>query len=236
MVREQFMEIIAEIGQYHNGDIKLAKELIYAAKENGASVAKFQIFNAKKLFTKKNNPWYQDNLQAELSIKDILTLNEICKKVEIEFMASVFDTKLLKVTEKIKMKRYKVASRSVFDKRLVNKILSFKKPTIISLGFWNKKYFPFDKTRYPISYLYCVSKYPTLQKDLILSKKLFKIVDGFSDHTVGLKCSIKAINLGAKIIEKHFTMDKKLRGPDHKLSITPKELKILSEYSNSFKN
>lgn len=229
------MEIIAEIGQNHNGDIKLAKELIYAAKENGADVAKFQIFNAKKLFSKKNNPWYRDNLKAELSIKNIIELNEICKKIKIEFMASVFDTKLLSITEEIKMKRYKVASRSVFDKKLVSKILSFKKPTIISLGFWNKKTFPFDKLNHSIFYLYCVSKYPTKIKDLSLSKKLFKKVDGFSDHTVGIKSAIKAINFGAKIVEKHFTLDKKMRGPDHQLSITPKELKILSEYSNSSK-
>ena len=151
------MEIIAEIGQNHNGDIKLAKELIYAAKENGADVAKFQIFNAKKLFSKQNNPWYQDNIKAELKIKDIMELNDTCKKVNIEFMASVFDSKFLKLTEKIKMKRYKIASRSIHDKNLVKKILSLKKPTIISLGFWNKKKLPFNRNKNQISYLYCVS-------------------------------------------------------------------------------
>ena len=230
------MEIIAEIGQNHNGDIKLAKELIYAAKENGADVAKFQIFNAKKLFSKQNNPWYQDNIKAELKIKDIMELNDTCKKVNIEFMASVFDSKFLKLTEKIKMKRYKIASRSIHDKNLVKKILSLKKPTIISLGFWNKKKLPFNRNKNQISYLYCVSKYPTRAQDLSFSKKLFRELDGFSDHTIGIKSTMKAMKLGAKIIEKHFTLDKKLRGPDHKLSITPKELKILTKYKSFLKN
>lgn len=230
------MEIIAEIGQNHNGDIKLAKELIYAAKENGADVAKFQIFNAKRLFSKQNNPWYQDNIKAELKIKDIVELNNICKKVNIEFMASVFDSKFLKLTEEIEMKRYKIASRSIHDKKLVKKILSLQKPTIISLGFWNKKKLPFNRNENQISYLYCVSKYPTRAKDLSLSKKLFRDLDGFSDHTIGIKSTIKAMRLGAKIIEKHFTLDKRLKGPDHKLSITPNELKILTNYKVFLKN
>lgn len=224
------MQIIAEIGQNHNGDMSLAKELIYSAKENGADVAKFQIYNAKKIFSKKNNPWYQNNIRSELSEEQIINLNEYCKKTGIEFMASVFDTKLIKITEKINMRRYKIASRSIYDKKLLSKIFKLNKPVIISLGHWKKQHMPFDDTKNQIEYLYCVSKYPTKIKDLKLSKKLFKKVSGFSDHTIGISSAVKAIKYGAKIIEKHFTIDKKLNGPDHMLSMTPLELKELSKY------
>ena len=135
------MEIIAEIGQNHNGSMTLAKELIIAAKENGADVAKFQIFNAKKLFKEKGNKWYKNNLEAELNIDQIFELNEFCKKNKIEFMASVFQKEYIKVTEKIKMKRYKIASRSIHDNSLLKKIIETKKPLIVSLGMWKKNFF-----------------------------------------------------------------------------------------------
>ena len=77
------MQIIAEIGQNHYGDINLAKELISSAKQNGADVVKFQIYNAKKLFSKKNNPWYKNNVRSELSEEQIIDLNEYCKKTQI---------------------------------------------------------------------------------------------------------------------------------------------------------
>ena len=224
------MQIIAEIGQNHNGDINLAKELISSAKENGADVVKFQIYNAKKLFSKKNNPWYKNNVRSELSEEQIIDLNEYCKKTQIEFMASVFDIDLIKITEKIDMRRYKIASRSINDKLLLSKIFKLNKPLIISLGYWKKPYLPFQNKKNQIDYLYCVSKYPAKTKDIKLSKKLFKKVSGFSDHTIGIKSAIKAIKCGAKIIEKHFTMNKKFEGPDHILSMTPNELKELSKY------
>ncbi len=223
------MEIIAEIGQNHNGSTTLAKELIHAAKENGADVAKFQIFNAKKLFSRKGNRWYKNNLAAELSEKQIYELNDECKKVKIEFMASIFQTEFLKITESIKMKRYKIASRSVNDKKLINKIAKLNKPMILSLGMWNKDYFPFKEIK-KIKYLFCVSKYPAPKSAISFSKNFFKEYDGFSDHTIGIEKAKQSIQLGAKILEKHFTIDKKLDGPDHRLSILPKELKLLHEF------
>tara|TARA_B100000767_G_scaffold268136_1_gene287915 strand:+ start:9590 stop:10282 length:693 start_codon:yes stop_codon:yes gene_type:complete len=223
------MEIIAEIGQNHNGSITLAKELIYAAKENGADVAKFQIFNAKKLFQKKGNKWYKNNLQAELSEDQIYELSDECKKLKIEFMASIFQTEFIKITEEIKMKRYKIASRSVTDTKLINKIIKTNKPIILSLGMWDKDYFPFTKIK-KMKYLFCVSKYPAPKSSINFTKSFFNKYDGFSDHTIGIQKAKESIKLGAKILEKHFTIDKKLDGPDHKLSILPKELKILHEY------
>ncbi len=223
------MEIIAEIGQNHNGSTSLAKELVHAAKESGADVAKFQIFNARKLFSKKGNKWYENNLNAELSEKQIFELDEECKKVKIEFMASVFQSEFLKITESINMKRYKIASRSVNNKRLVYKIAKLNKPIILSLGMWNESYFPFKEIK-KIKYLFCVSKYPAPKSSINFDKKFFNKYDGFSDHTIGIEKAKVSIKLGAKILEKHFTIDKKLKGPDHKLSILPKELKLLHEY------
>ena len=223
------MEIIAEIGQNHNGSMTLAKELVIAAKENGADVAKFQIFNAKKLFNKKGNRWYKNNLQAELSIDQILELNEVCKKNKIEFMASVFQTEFIKITESINMKRYKVASRSINDTKLLKNIIATKKPIIASLGMWKKNFFPFENLQ-NVKYLFCVSQYPAPKSKIKFSKKFFEKYDGFSDHTLGLDKAKQSISLGAKILEKHFTLDKNLPGPDHILSILPHELKELHKY------
>ena len=104
------IKIIAEIGQNHNGDMNLAKELIISAKQNGADIAKFQLFDARKLFKKSNNPWYEYNCKSELSQDDLLVLNEVCEKEGIEFMASVFDVKRIKWLEEISVKTIKVCN------------------------------------------------------------------------------------------------------------------------------
>ena len=109
------MEIIAEIGQNHNGDMVLAKELINAAKENGADVAKFQIFDALETFGKKNNDWYEYNCKTQLSKDDVHYLAEVCEKENIEFMSSVFHSRYIEWLEEINVKRYKIASRSIYD-------------------------------------------------------------------------------------------------------------------------
>ena len=225
------IEIIAEIGQNFNGDIQLAKELIKLAKVNGADVAKFQIYDAKALFPKENNPWYDYNCKTELSKENVKVLMDECNKLDIEFMASVFDEERVEWLEEIGVKRYKTASRSISDKLLINKIIATKKPTIISLGMWNDKELPNIETESKLDFLFCVSKYPTELTDLN-----FKNIDfvnkysGFSDHTLGIVAPIVAMSRGAKIIEKHFTVDKNMYGPDHSGSMTPDELKELVKY------
>ena len=134
------------------------------------------------------------------------------------------------------MKRYKIASRSIHDKNLVKKILSLKKPTIISLGFWNKKKLPFNRNKNQISYLYCVSKYPTRAKDLSFSKKLFRELDGFSDHTIGLSASLHAVSRGAEFIEKHYSNNKSMNVDTqlaHVCSMDQNDLAELRKYSDS---
>jgi len=228
------MEIIAEIGQNHNGDMVLAKELINAAKENGADVAKFQIFDALETFGKKNNDWYEYNCKTQLSKDDVHYLAEVCEKENIEFMSSVFHSRYIEWLEEINVKRYKIASRSIFDHRLIKNLVALNKPLIVSLGLWNKNTFPEINTLSNVYFLYCVSKYPAQLSELKFNNVDFEKYGGFSDHTLGINAALIAISRGANILEKHFTLDKKLFGPDHEGSMEPDELSQISKFRNDF--
>ena len=223
------MEIIAEIGQNFNGDLESAFRMIIAAKENGADVAKFQLYNAKELFTKEGNPWYEYNCKTELSYNDVKKLKQVCDDNNIEFMASAFDSERVDWLEDINVSRYKLASRSINDNVLIDKILKTEKLFFISLGMWYNIQFPEIKSN-NVRYLYCISKYPTPFEDLKLSKVDFKSYHGFSDHTLGITASCAALSRGAKVVEKHFTLDTKMYGPDHICSMTPNELLRLSVF------
>ncbi len=226
-------EIIAEIGQNHNGDMVLAKDLIQAAKECGADVAKFQLFDAKTLFPSKEdgNEWFDYNCETELSRDDLNSLAEICDKEGIEFMASPFDVERVSWLEEVGAKRYKIASRSIRDDAMIKAIEKTKKPVVASLGMWNEAGLPHINA-HDVSFLYCVSKYPTSLEDLDFENVDFVKgpICGFSDHTIGITAPIFAMTKGAKILEKHFTIDKSLYGPDHQGSMTPEELKTIVSF------
>ena len=223
-------EIIAEIGQNHNGDMELAKQMIKAAKESGADAVKFQVYAVNKVFTKENNPWYEYNCKTELSKDNVIELAQECKKQEIEFIASAFDVERVGWLEEVKVKRHKIASRSIKDKELIEAMIKTNKPIIVALGMWNEVEFPEILTDVSVFYLYCVSKYPTLIEDLNFDKIDFNKYAGFSDHTIGIEAAKIAIERGANIIEKHFTLDKNMYGPDHQGSMTPDELKQLNSF------
>jgi sialic acid synthase SpsE len=230
------MEIIAEIGQNHNGDLNLAKEMIHAAKENGAGVAKFQLFDAKALFPKENNPWYKHNLNAELSREEAESLYEHCTETGIEFMASAFDEERVGWLEAMGVKRHKLASRSIADNNLITALEQTHKPLLVSLGHWQSENLPEIRSRGGIQFLHCISEYPTpLEKVNLSSIDFYGPIKGFSDHTIGISSSIAALARGASIVEKHFTMDKYMDGPDHSCSITPAELAELDEIRNDLK-
>ncbi len=224
------MEIIAEIGQNHNGEINLAIELIHAAKENGADTVKFQVYDAIALFPKKGNVWFEYNCKTQITRDQLHLLMEECQKVKIEFLASAFDTNRIKWLESAGINRYKIASRSIYDKKLIRCIAETGKPIIASLGMWNEKVFPLVETSSSIKFLYCVSNYPTQLNEVELDKVDFKRYSGFSDHTVGIVAAVVAFSRGAQIVEKHFTLDKSMYGPDHSCSMTPDELKLLHDY------
>lgn len=224
------MEIIAEIGQNHNGELNLAFELIRKAKENGANVVKFQLYDTKSIYKKENNEWYEYNCKTEITHQQLHLLFRECGKVGIEFMASVFDLERLGWLEEIGVKRYKIASRSIYDADLVQAILKTGKPIIASLGEWKGSNSPVIKASTPVKYLYCISKYPAALSDLNFNRIDFTKYCGFSDHTVGTTATLVALSRGAQIIEKHFTLDKSMLGPDHSCSMTPEDLKKISEF------
>lgn len=227
--------IIAEIGQNHNGDMGLASELIWAAKQCGADIAKFQLFDAKKLFSKRNNPWYDYNLRTELNYEQLLFIAEVCFNAKIEFMASAFDRNRVDWLNQIGVKRHKVASRSIRDLDLIEHMKLSGKPIIASLGMWQEQQFPEWLTECNSYFLYCISEYPTELEKLKFNSVDFRKYSGFSDHTVGTHASFIAMSRGAKIIEKHFTLAKTMYGPDHSCSMTPDELISMSDFARNLR-
>lgn len=218
------IEIIAEIGQNHNGDMALARELIHAAKESGADVAKFQLYEAVTLFPREGNEWFEYNCETELSRDHVIELAAECERIGIEFMASVFDTERIAWLEDVGVKRYKIASRSIRERALIEALCLTDKPLLASLGMWGEAEFPRIDTQGGVGFLYCVSKYPTQLEDLHLAAIDFTRYAGFSDHTIGIHAAQIALARGAAILEKHFTLDKQMYGPDHAGSMTPDEL------------
>jgi len=222
------MEIIAELHPQHGGDRDVIKKMIHQAKANGADVAKFQLYNAFKLFS--SHDW--DYL--EFDKRGVHQLVSWCEEEGIEFMASVFDEERLKWCEEFGVRRYKIASRTVKeDMVLCNAILNTGKEAIVSLGMWNEKEKPF-KANSKVKYLYCVSKYPASLEDMKGFPGDFKKEGfaGYSDHTVGIDMCLLAVARGAGIIEKHFTFDKtRIRNTEkaHPCSMLPEELNMLSD-------
>ncbi len=229
------MEIIAEIGQNHNGDMDLARRLIREVKAAGASVAKFQVYSARALFPKEGNEWFDYNCKTELSRADVETLAGECEKAGIEFMASVFDVERIRWLEAVGMRRYKIASRSVRDRALVEAVAATGKRMIVALGMWDEPHFPNIAASGGVDFLYCISKYPTPLSDLNFGGVDFGRYAGFSDHTIGIEAPMAALARGARIVEKHFTLDKGLYGPDHAGSMTPEELVALCRFRDSLR-
>ena len=228
------MIIIAEIGINHNGNIHLAYELIKQAKVCGADIAKFQFYDPHKIFGKDGSHPDPENLEIALRLQfayeDACRLKELCDRVEIEFMASVFDMERLEWIRSFGVNRYKVASRSVQDGELCESMIKEGKETFVSLGFWNEDGVPFTEDN--VRYLYCVPKYPCDYSDILLPGSFNESkYDGLSDHTMGIETALIAAARGAAIIEKHFTLSKGFDGPDHTCSMTPDELRVLSQYA-----
>ncbi len=231
------MIIIAEIGINHNGNIDLAHELIRQARIAGANIAKFQFYDPAKLFgldgSHPNAEAFEQAKTVELGFEDARTLKAWCDEESIEFSASVFDMERFEWMEELGMRRYKVASRTVEETELCERIIATGKEIFMSLGFWEGEGLPYKTDS--VRYLYCVPKYPTDYGDLQLPKSFGdSVYDGFSDHTLGIEASLVAVARGATVIEKHFTLNKGLEGPDHVCSVTPAELADLVTYARLF--
>lgn len=217
------MIFISEIGMNYNANFNLIYEMIRQSKLAGADICKFQL-------GWKDKPGEIN----ELNLEKIQKIVEWCEYFSIEPMFSIISANAYKVFKKLNLKKIKIASRSLkYDYKLVEKIVNENtdKKIFLSLGMWEKKNKPFNQKN--IKYLYCKSNYPTFNEDVLGSfpktfgqnKDLFY---GYSDHFIGIEACLIAITRGAKIIEKHFTLDKSeniIR--DHALSATPDEFKTL---------
>ena len=243
--------IIAEAGVNHNGDIKLAKKLIDAAKDAGADAVKFQTFHAEEIVTlKSEKAIYQhrakektqyEMLKAlELSFDEFRELKRYCDNKGIEFISTPYDIKSVEFLNEIGINRYKVASADIINKPLIEAIVKTKRQIILSTGMATLGEIErtislikdFGNT--DIILLHCTTSYPTPYDQVNMNvldtlKKAFGLPVGYSDHTLGIEIPIMAVSMGAKVIEKHFTLDRRMEGPDHFASLEPCELKKMVE-------
>ena len=243
--------IIAEAGVNHNGKLELAKKLIDAAKDAGADIVKFQTFKAENLVsrkakmaeyqisnTKKTDTQYNMLKKLELSVGDHKKLIQHCKKRKIEFLSTAFDSDSLLLLESMGIRIFKIPSGEITNYPYLSRIGKTRKQVILSTGMATMKEID-DAIKVllgsgtklnQLTVLHCNTEYPTPMSDVNLLamhsiKKKFKVKIGYSDHTKGIEVAIAAVALGAEVIEKHFTLDKNMEGPDHKASLNPDELK-----------
>jgi N,N'-diacetyllegionaminate synthase len=244
--------IIAEAGVNHNGDIQKAKKLIDVAVEAGVDFVKFQTFKADKLVSKSaKKATYQtvnindgDDSQytmlknLELTHEDHLELMNYCSERNINFFSTAFDVEGVKYLNDLGLSFFKIPSGEITNYPYLKAVALCGKPVIMSTGMCSEKdiesaldvLLRFGLSKEMISILHCNTEYPTPMKDVNLRamlsiKEKFHTQIGYSDHTLGIEVPVAAVALGAQIIEKHFTLDKKLPGPDHVASLEPDELK-----------
>ena len=243
--------IIAEAGVNHNGSLSQAKKLIDVAACAGVDMVKFQSFKAHKLVSKaakkaeyqiKNDPdvcqSQFDMLKSlELSNEDHHELIGYCRSKGVTFFSTAFDTEGLDYLNSLGFDRFKIPSGELTNRPYLAKLASFGKPVILSTGMANM-----DEVRQAMNILeqginladivvlHCNTEYPTPLGDVNLLamnhiRRELRVNVGYSDHTLGLEVPIAAVALGAKVIEKHFTLDRSLPGPDHAASLEPQELR-----------
>jgi N-acetylneuraminate synthase/N,N'-diacetyllegionaminate synthase len=240
--------VMAEAGVNHNGNFQLAKKMVEAAKRAGADAIKFQIFRSERMVarTAKKAPYqsratgggsqYEMLKKLELTEDEFRKLAAYAKRKSVIFLASAFDEKSVDFLANIKVPAFKIASGEITNFPLLRHIASKKKPVIMSTGMSTIAEIR-EAIRVlnsggakSIVLLHCVSDYPAKVEEVNLMvmetlRRTFNLPIGFSDHTLGITVPIAAAALGASIIEKHFTLDRKLPGPDHKASLEPSELK-----------
>ena len=245
--------VIAEAGVNHNGSIELAKRLIKEASIAGADVVKFQTFKAETLVSKsaKKANYQKASTDAEESQFDMLKKLELDYAIHeelmqysneqgIKFLSSAFDLESIDLLNELGIDIFKIPSGEITNLPYLRKIAQTGKQIILSTGMSTISDIEaaLDVLRQngatDIIVLHCNTEYPTPMEDVNLLamntiKETFKVRVGYSDHTVGIEVPIAAVALGAEVIEKHFTLDKTMEGPDHKASLEPKELKTMVE-------
>lgn len=247
--------IIAEAGVNHNGSLEIAKKMVDVASFAGADAIKFQTFKANDLVT-NNAPLvdyqrrnYSRN-ESQLTMLKKLELDACaykelitrCKKRNIKFLSTPFDLESVELLYKLGLTVFKIPSGEIDNLLYLRKVGSLKKKVILSTGMATMKEIAYalhvlissGTKKQDITVLHCNTDYPTPMEDVNLKAMLairdrFKVDVGYSDHTLGVEVPIAAVALGACVIEKHFTLDRNMKGPDHKASIEPDELSQMVE-------
>lgn len=246
--------IIAEAGVNHNGSILIAKQLVDIAVEAGVDMIKFQTFKSDKLVSKaaKQAEYQQRNIgkkdacqldmlrKLELSEDDHYKLVDYCRKRNIRFWSTAFDIESIEFLHSLGLGLWKIPSGEITNYPYIKKIASFHEEIILSTGMCElsdieaalKVLIEEGVSKERITVLHCNTEYPTPYTDVNLKAMLeigeqFGVKIGYSDHTKGIEVPIAAVALGATVIEKHFTINKNMVGPDHKASLEPDELKAM---------
>lgn len=245
--------IIAEAGVNHNGDLNMAKKLIEVAKEAGADIVKFQTFVAQNCVSAsaKKAKYQLENTKTKESQLEMIKKLELskamheelikhCKKCEISFLSTPFDLESVDYLAKLGLEIFKIPSGEITNLPYLKAIAKLKKRIILSTGMANlgevewaiDTLCKYGTKRQNITLLHCTTEYPAPLEEVNLKamqtlKNAFNLSVGYSDHTKGIIVSLGAVAMGASVIEKHFTLDKNLPGPDHLASLEPDELKAL---------
>jgi N-acetylneuraminate synthase len=241
--------IIAEAGVNHDGSLENAKKMIEIAQESGVDIIKFQTFKAENLVCKNaEKAEYQKNTtpeqesqfemlkKLEINKKMHKELIEHCKKKDIQFLSTPFDLESIDLLNELGIEIFKIPSGEITNYPYLKKIGMLKKKVILSTGMSFLKEIEEalkilkENGTQDITVLHCNTEYPTPMCDVNLNamntiKQKLNVQVGYSDHTLGIEVPIAAVAMGATIIEKHFTLDKNMEGPDHKASLEPTELK-----------
>jgi N,N'-diacetyllegionaminate synthase len=246
--------IIAEAGVNHNGDLSLARKLIEAAADAGADYVKFQTFKAENLVTKSaqkaayqaknindgDNSQFQMLKNLEMPFDWHFELRDYAKSLGIKFLSTGFDEESIDFLDDLGIDLFKIPSGEITNLPYLNHIAKKKKNVIFSTGMANMQevldamnvFIGQGIERDRITILHCNTEYPTPMIDVNLKamntiRDVLGVQVGYSDHTLGIEVPIAAVALGAKVIEKHFTLDKGMSGPDHIASLDPSELKCM---------
>lgn len=244
--------IIAEAGVNHNGSLSIAKQMVDVAVEAGVDIIKFQTFKTERLVTmnakkaqyqkesynEEGDTQFKMLKKLELSEDDFIELKQYCKNKNIMFLSTPFDLESIDFLNNLDIDIWKIPSGEITNYPYLVHIARTKKKVILSTGMCTMEDID-DALKVlkehgtsEITLLHCNTQYPTPMQDVNLLaiqtlRDTYQVDVGYSDHTLGIEVSIAAVALGATVIEKHFTLDKNMQGPDHRASLEPKELKAM---------
>lgn len=242
--------MIAEVGVNHNGSLDRALACIDEALKCGADAVKFQTFKSENLVTRqaKKAEYQTENTgssgsqldmlkKLELRFEDFVTLKKYCEQVGIDFLSTPFDAESAEFLDSIGVDAFKVGSGDMNNIPFLKQLNRYQRPVLLSTGMADIEEIGESLAaldRCEVAVLHCTSDYPAPLEDVNLAairtlEKTFGRVTGYSDHTEGIEITLAAVAMGARIIEKHFTLDRSLPGPDHQASLEPEALKALIE-------